>query len=140
MLDLRRVVEHFEIRESVRAALITEQQRITLRIVPRSSRAFHDFYQPAVGVLTMARGNPLGNNRALGVFTDMNHLRAGVGLLVIVRQRYRIELADGVIALQNAAWILPCNRRAGFHLCPGNFRPLAQAFATLSDKVIDAAP
>ena len=58
----------------------------------------------------MASGNALGDDRALGVFAHMNHLGSGIGLLVIIRQRHGVKLADGIVTLQNAAWILPCNR------------------------------
>ena len=38
----------------------------------------------------------------LRVLADVDHLGAGVGLLVVVRQRHRIKLADRVVALQDA--------------------------------------
>ena len=87
----------------------------------------------------MARGNTFRDNRALGVLADMDHLGAGVGLLIVVGQRHRVKLADRVVALQNAARIFPGDRRTGFHLRPGDLRAFAQAFAALGDEIIDAA-
>ena len=53
---------------------------------------------------------------------DMDHLRSGIGLLVVVGHRDRIELADAVVAVQHAGRIFPGDRRAGLHLGPGNLR------------------
>jgi hypothetical protein len=70
---------------------------------------------------------------------DMDHLGAGVGLLPMVGQGDRIELADAAVAAQDAARILPGDRRTGFHLGPGNVGARATALAALGDEVVDAA-
>src|SRR5262249_10069229 len=49
-----------------------------------------------------------------------------------------IELADGIVALEDAARILPCNRGAGFDLSPGNLGIAAEALAPFGDEVVDA--
>ena len=70
---------------------------------------------------------------------EMDHLRAGVGLLHVVGRRDRVELADRVVALQDAARILPGDRRAGLDLRPGDLRVDADAVAALGHEVVDAA-
>ena len=84
-------------------------------------------------------GDTLGNDRAFGVLADVDHLRAGVGLLIIVGQRNGIKLTDGIVALQDAARIFPGDRRAGFDLRPGNLRALAETLAALGDEIVNAA-
>src|ERR1700733_9612 len=69
----------------------------------------------------------------------MNHLRAGVGLLIVVGECDGIEFADGIFALQDAAGILPGNGRAGLDLSPGDFGILATAGSALGDEIVDSA-
>src|SRR6266403_4349378 len=69
----------------------------------------------------------------------MNHLGAGIDLLVAVRDRDRIEFAARIVAAQDAARILPGDRRTGFDLGPGNLGIVAAAIATLGDEIVDAA-
>ena len=60
----------------------------------------------------------------------VDHLGAGIGLLVIVGHRDRIEFADRILAVQHAAGIFPGDRAAGLDLgpaapccaCPGTAR------------------
>ena len=87
----------------------------------------------------MAGGNALGNDGAARVLAQMDHLGAGIGLLAIVSQRHGIELAHRVVALQDAARILPGDGRTGLHLRPGNLGIHAQALAALGDEVVDPA-
>ena len=122
----------------MRSALVSQQQRIALGVVPCPGGSFEDLHRTPVGVLTVARGNAFRHDRAARVLPDVDHLGAGVGLLVVVRQRHGIELADGVIALQNAAWILPGDRRTGFHLRPRNLGIVAQTLPALGDEIINA--
>ena len=139
VLHARRRILHFDIRERVRAALVADQQRIALGVVPRARGVLHDLHLAAVGVLAVAGGDALGNDGAARVLADVNHLRAGVGLLIVVGERDGIEFADGIVALQNAARILPGDGRAGFDLRPGNLRILAATRAALGDEIVDAA-
>ena len=122
MLDARRRVLDLHVRERVRAALIADQQRIALRVVARAGRALGNLHQAAIGVLAVAGRDALRDDRALGVLPDVDHLRAGVGLLALLVSRHRVELADRVIALQDAARVLPGDRRAGLDLRPGDLR------------------
>src|SRR5215471_15229195 len=95
--------------------------------------------KPAIGVAGVARGNPLGNDAARRVPPEMDHLGAGVDLLIAVGDGDRVELAARAIAAQDAARILPGDGGAGLDLCPGDVRVLAPAIATLGDEIIDAA-
>ena len=126
VLDLRRRVLDLEVRERVRAALVADEQRVALRVVARVLRVLADPHQAAVGVLAVAGGDALRDDRAAGVLPDVDHLRAGVGLLPVVGRRHRVELADRVVALQDAAGILPGDRRAGLDLRPGDLRAAAR--------------
>src|SRR5882762_7275107 len=56
----------------------------------------------------------------------------------MARDGDRIEFADRVVALENAAGIFPCDRRAGLDLGPRDFRVHAGALAALRDEVVDA--
>src|SRR5574337_522841 len=123
----------------MRAALIAEQQRIALRVVPGAGRPLHDLDQSTITVLPMAGGDSLRDNGASGVLTDMDHLGAGVCLLVMVGQRDRVKLSGRVITLQDAARVLPGDRRAGLHLRPGDLGALPLALAPLRDEVVNTA-
>src|SRR5882724_6257721 len=85
----------------------------------------------------MAGGNTLGYDGAASVLAHMNHLGAGVGLLVMIGERNRIELADRVVAAQHAARIFPRDRRSGLNLRPRDSGIDAFAQAALRDKVVN---
>ena len=121
------------------AAGIAHQQGITLRIVAGVVCVPGYLDQAAVGILRLPRGDALGDDGAAGVPAEMDHLGAGIGLLVIVRHRDGIELAAGIVAAQDAARVFPGNRRAGLDLGPGNPGTVAAAIAALGHEVIDAA-
>jgi hypothetical protein len=76
---------------------------------------------------------------AARVLAHMNHLGAGVGLLVVIGERNRIELADRVVAAQYTARIFPRDRRSGFNLRPRDSGIDAFAQAALRDKVVNTA-
>src|ERR1039458_9034869 len=115
VLQLRRRVLHFQVRERVRAALVAQQQRIALRIVARAGRVLQNFDSAAIGVLPVAGRNSLRHNRRSGVLADVNHLGAGVSLLIVVGQRHRVKLAHRVVAdpvsTCVSGWSLPSTRR-----------------------------
>ncbi len=139
MLDAGRGVFHFQVGEGVGAALVAQEQRIALRVVPRALGALQNFHHPSVAVLASAGGNALRNDGAPGVLADVNHLRARIRLLVVVRNGHGIELAHRVFTLEDAARILPGNGRARLDLGPGNFGVDAEALAALGDEVVDPA-
>src|SRR5690348_9623939 len=62
VLHLRAIVEYFEVRKSMRAALIAEEQGVTLRIISCPLGGFHDLYQSAIGILPMTRRNAFGRS------------------------------------------------------------------------------
>src|SRR6266566_4035210 len=139
VLHDRRAVAHVDVREGVRPALVADEHRVTLRVVPRALGTLHDFYEPAIGVLPAARRNSFRHDRRARVLAEVNHLRAGIGLLLVARYRDRVELTDRVVALENAAGILPRDRRPGFDLGPGDLRVATGTLAALRDEVVDPA-
>src|SRR3990167_5999829 len=81
VLDPSAGVLHLHIGKGVGATLAAQQQGVALAMVTRAGRAFEDLHQTAVGVLPMAGGNALGQNGAVSVLADVDHLGAGVRLL-----------------------------------------------------------
>ena len=69
----------------------------------------------------MSGGDTLTHNRTAGILAQVNHLRAGICLLIVVRHRYGIEFGRRVVSCQDTGRIFPGNRRTGFHLRPGQF-------------------
>src|SRR5260370_26508884 len=123
----------------MRAALAADEERVATGEVPGVIGAGHDTHEAAIRILGLASGDALGDNRAAGVLADVDHLRAGVGLLVIVDQRYGVELADGVVTLEDATRVLPGAGGARLHLRPTDLGVAAQALASLGDEVVNAA-
>ena len=85
----------------------------------------------------MAGRDTFTNDGAAGVFAQVNHLGARVGLLVVVGHGDGIELADRVVAHQHTAWVFPCDGRSCLDLCPRDFRAVAATETALRDKVVD---
>src|ERR1700730_19295029 len=127
MLNLRRGVLHFAVGERVRAALVAQKQRIALRVVPCASSTLEDLDHSTVSVLPVACGDALGDDRAPGILPDVDHLRAGVRLLVVVRESDRVELTNRVVTHEQDARVLPGDGRAGLDLGPGDLRSDAPA-------------
>ena len=140
VLDLGRAVLDLDVGHGVGAAAVADQHRVALGVVARVVGALQHPHQAAIGVVAAAGGDALGDDPRAGVLADVDHLGAGVGLLVVVGQRDRVELADRVVALQDAARVLPGDRRAGLDLGPGDLGVAAAAGAALGDEVVDAAP
>jgi hypothetical protein len=69
----------------------------------------------------------------------MDHLGAGVGLLMVVRHRDRMELAARIVAAQHHAGVLPGDGRTGLDLRPGDVRAAPRAQPALGHEVVDAA-
>src|SRR3981189_2554019 len=107
VLDGRSRILDFHIGKRVRRAFRTHQQRIALGKIARALGARRVFTRAAVGFSAMTRRDPFGNNGALGIAAYVDHFGAGVRLLIIVRDRNRITLADRILALQNAARVFP---------------------------------
>ena len=139
MLDAGRVILGLDIGERVRAALVSHEQRVALCVVARVGRTAGYLDQAAIGVLTVAGRDALGDDRAARVLADVDHLRTGVGLLVVVGDSHRVEFADRVVAAQDAARVLPGDRRARLDLRPGDVGIAPPAVAALRDEVVYAA-
>src|SRR3954451_23137779 len=95
--------------------------------------------EPAIGVLRLAGGDALGDDAARRVLAEMDHLGARVDLLIAVRDRDRVEFTTRIVAAQDAAWILPGDRRTGLDLGPGDLGIVAAAVTPLGDEIVDAA-
>src|SRR5216683_3027735 len=100
-------VPHLDVRESVGTALVADQKRVALRVVASPRSALHDLHLASIGVLAVAGRDALCDDGAARVLADVDHLGASVGLLVIIGEGNRVELAHRVLTLQDAARILP---------------------------------
>src|SRR6267142_5734965 len=129
----------FHIGHGVGAALVADQERVAGGVVARAGCLAMRGDQAAIGVLRNAGRDALGNDPARGVLAEMQHLGAGIDLLVAVRNRDRVKLAARIVAAQDAAWIFPGDRRPGFDLGPGDLGIVAAAVAALGDEIVDAA-
>src|SRR3972149_82258 len=139
MLHPGRGILHLDVGKGVGTALVADQQRIALCVVARPTGALEDLDQPAVGVLAVTRGDALGDDRALRVLADVDHLGARVRLLVVVGEGDGVEFPDGVVPLQDDPGVLPGDRRARLHLRPRDLGVPPQGLAALGDEVVDAA-
>src|SRR5262245_24403790 len=104
----------------MRAALVADQERVAVGEVARAGRAPMRHHLAAIGVVRMPGRDALRDDPARGVLAEMQHLGAGIDLLVAVRDGYGVELAARIIATQDAARIFPGDGRAGLELGPGN--------------------
>ena len=139
MLDLRAWVANFNIGDGVCAAQRPEQQRVTLGEVAHALGIGRNAHQSAIGVVAVSGANALADDGRARTFAIVDHLGAGIGLLVIVGHRDRVKFADAVFAVQNAAWIFPCHRAAGFHLGPAHLAVPSLTQCALGHEIIDAA-
>src|SRR5947199_389469 len=122
-----------------RGARRADQEGIALAVVAGVRGALVDLHAPAVRVPAVAGGDAFRDDRAAGVLPDVQHLRARVGLLVVVHERDGVELADRVVSLEDAARVLPGDRGTGLDLRPGDLRVRAERLPALGDEVVDAA-
>ena len=99
VLYVGRGVAHIYVREGMRAALVADKHRVALREVAGVLRSLHDLDLAAIGVLAVFSRDALGDDGAARVFADVDHLGAGIGLLVLGGQGDRVEFADRVVAL-----------------------------------------
>ena len=66
---------------------LTNQHGITLGVVACILSSWCDSHQATVGILPLHGGDPFGNDLAARILANMNHLGAGIGLLVVTGQR-----------------------------------------------------
>ena len=102
----------------LRAALVADEQRVTLREVTGIVRAAKNADEAAIGGIRFARRNGFGDDARFRVRAHMDHLRAGVGLLSVVRDSDGVKFALGIVALQNTGRVFPCDGGACFDLRP----------------------
>ena len=140
MFDLGGGVFHLDVWKGVGAALVADEHGVALGVVAGAGRTLVDAHLAAIGVLAALGRDSLGDDGAAGVLAQVDHLGAGVGLLALGGEGHGVEFADGIVALQDAAGVLPGDGRAGFDLGPGDLGVDAPAGAALGDEVVDAAP
>src|SRR3990170_2923258 len=139
VFHLGRWLHHLDVRERVRPALAPEEEGIALGVIARVRRTLEDPHLATVRVVSMARGDALRDDRASGVLPDVDHLRACVRLLVVVRQGHGVEFADAVVPLEDAARVLPRDRAARLDLGPRTPRVHPAALPALRHEVVDPA-
>src|SRR6476620_5360939 len=139
MLEQGGGILRLDIGHGVRAAFVADQQRVAGGEVARAGGFAMRGDEAAIGVLRDAGGDALGDDAAGGVPAEMQHLGAGIDLLVTIRDRNRVELTARVVAAQDAARIFPGDGRAGLDLGPGNLRIVAATIATLGYEIVDTA-
>ena len=132
-------VLHLDVGEGVGAAAVAHQHGVADAVVAGVVGAFVDLHQAAVGVLPFHGADALAHDGAAGVFADVDHLGARVGLLLFAGERNAVELAHAVVALQDDAGVLPGDGAAGLDLGPGDGGVVALALAALGDEVEDPA-
>ena len=118
---------------------VADQQRVALRVVARavapsgSARARGSVFWPRPAEMPF-------ETIVLRVFFPMWIIFVPVSACWrLFVDGDRVELAHRVVALQDAARVLPGDRRAGLDLRPRDLRALAAARAALGDEVVDAA-
>ncbi len=139
MLHTGRGIFHLDIGHGMGAAFVADQQAVALRIVAAVLGARVHGHEAAIGILRLSGGNPFGNNARAGVLAKVDHLGAGVGLLVVVGDGDGIELALRLVAAQDAGRVFPGDGRAGLDLGPHHLGPCLAAIRALGDEVVDAA-
>ena len=109
VLHPRRRVLHFDVGKRMRPTLVTQQQRIALREIPRMRRPLLDLHQAPIAVLAVPGGNALGYNGAAGVLAARvlpSDCRAGLhlrprnlGVLPFAQAAFGDEVVDAAPAL-----------------------------------------
>ena len=120
-------------------ALGTQQQRVARRVVAGVVGIRRGTHQSAVAVLRMAGGDAFRDDGGTGVLAHVDHLRAGVGLLIVVGDGDAVELGLRVVTTQDAGGVFPRDGRARLHLRPRQLGVDAAQVAALGDEVQHAA-
>ena len=133
-----RGVRDDHVREGVRTAFIAQEERVALAVVAGVLGVKTHLDESAVRVLAMSGGDTFGDDARAGVLTDVDHLRACVRLLVVIGERYGVELRGGIIAFEDAGRVFPRDGGAGLDLCPGEPCVLVGDTA-FGNEIIDTA-
>ena len=88
MLDDGGRVLDLDVREGVRAAAVAHEHGVALGVVSGALRAGVDLDQSAVRVLAVAGGDSLRDDRGLGPLANVDHLGAGIRLLLVGSEGY----------------------------------------------------
>ena len=136
MLQDGRAIAAIDLGEGVCTTLIANQERVALRVVAGIFRPLCHAHQATIGILALAGRDTLRDDTRTGVAADVNHLRAGIGLLEVVGHGHRVEFAHRVIPQQHATRILPCDGRARLDLRPRQACILPTQ-TSLRNKVVD---
>ena len=127
-----------DVGERMGGALGSHEHAVALGVVAGACSGLADAHFATVGVARVVGADAFRNDRALGVLANVDHLRAGVGLHVAVCEGDAVEFAHRIVALQNAARVLPRDGGTCFDLCPADAAVLARALAALGDEVVHA--
>jgi len=84
--DCRRITG-LDVRHRMGAAFGTKKERVALREIARAFRLLMDAHKAAIGVLRPPRRNTLGDDPAFRVAAEVNHLCAGIRLLIMIGDR-----------------------------------------------------
>ena len=84
MFNFGRFIAAFNIGHRMGTAFFADQQRITLRMIAGIFSLWHHFDESTIGALRFSSRDTFGNNPRAGVFTEMDHFCAGIGLLIII--------------------------------------------------------
>ena len=82
----------FDVRESMRPALVANQKAVALGVVAGIVCSGEHLDKAPVAVLAASRRNTLAYDAAAGILSDVYHLGAGVRLLEVVGDCHRVEL------------------------------------------------
>ena len=94
MLHMSSGVVDFYVWKCMGTALIPEQHRIALRVIPCLCCVPANLNKATISILPMPGRNSLRHNIAAGVLADVDHLCASVSLLSFPGQRDGIELTN----------------------------------------------
>src|SRR6478735_1423170 len=100
------VAAHGDGRISVGAAVRVDQQRVALGVVLATLEVLRDVDLAAVRGAALADGDGLRHDERRGLVGGVDHLGAGVLVLAVVGERDGDNLAAGLAALQDDAWVL----------------------------------
>lgn len=86
---------------------VANQHRVTLAVVARPHRGRLHLHQPPIRVAAAPGRDALADDAAARVFTDVDHLGAGVGLLAVVGEGNGVKFSHAVVALEDDRWVFP---------------------------------